>query len=99
MLIERKKQKKSWHKLYEALKEAREKTIRDVINVCIENAQIIPIPSIIVENYKAHLSNPDYIYNKVSLSELYNISYSEIVNAIAFFFTAIRLFNRTRCKR
>lgn len=85
MLIERKKQKKSWHKLYEALKEAREKTIRDVINVCIENAQIIPIPSIIVENYKAHLSNPDYIYNKVSLSELYNISYSEIVNAIAFF--------------
>lgn len=83
--IESKLQKKSWHILYEALKEVREKKIVDVIEVCIKNSQIIPVPSVITESHKEFLSNPDYVYNKISLSELYNIDYSEIVNAIAFF--------------
>lgn len=82
--IESKLQKKSWHKLYETLKEVRSKKIVDVIDVCISNSQIIPVPTVITENHKVFLSNPDYVYNKIALLELYNTDYSEIVNAIAF---------------
>lgn len=85
MPIECKLQKKSWNILYESLKEVRDKRIVDVIEVCISNSQIIPVPSVITENHKGFLSKPDYIYNKIKLSELYNTDYSEIVNAIAFF--------------
>ena len=82
--IENKIQKKSWSLLYEALSKARAKKIIDVLKVCFNNPQIVPIPSAITDSYKAYLLNHNYIYKKISLSELYNIDYSEIINAIAF---------------
>ena len=82
--IENKLQKKSWSLLYEALREAREKKIIDVLEVCFDNPQIVPIPSAITDSYKAYLLNNNSIYKKISLSELFNIDYSEIINAIAF---------------
>ena len=47
-------------------------------------SQILPIPPTIIETYKIFLSNPDYSYNKGTLSDLYNINYSEMINAIGF---------------
>lgn len=82
--IENKLQKKLWYTLYESLKEAREKKILDVLRVCFNYSQIVPIPSTITDSYKEYLLNHNSIYNKVSLSELYSIDYSEIINAIAF---------------
>ena len=82
--IERKSQKIKWHELYEALKKAREKKIFNVLEACMNYSQILPIPPTIIETYKIFLSNPDYSYNKGTLSDLYNINYSEMINAIGF---------------
>lgn len=82
--IENKLQKNSWHKLYETLKKARANKIINVLEVCFKFSQIIPIPSVIAESYKEFLSDNNSLYNNVPLMELYNINYSEIINAIAF---------------
>lgn len=84
MPIENKLQKNSWRKLYKTLKKARTNKIIDVLEVCFEFSKIIPIPSAIAESYNGFLLNNNFVYNNVSLMELYNIDYSEMINAIAF---------------
>lgn len=84
--IECKRQKNSWNDVKKQLEVARKKTVGDVMNIVYNNLDIhIPIPPKVQENHKKFLENPDDKYERGTIGEYYKISYTEVLNAIAFF--------------
>lgn len=83
--IKTRQDKLRWRELGEKLKEAREKTIKDVLVVAHES-RLIEIPQKIEywmsESNKIEQQN---LYHKRPITELYALSYKEMLNAIYFF--------------
>lgn len=83
--IEYKQQKHSWNELLKLLKNARENTIKDVVDALCSRSDIqIPIPPKIQKSYKIFIENPKSKYGNGSIEDLYNISYSEVLAVLAF---------------
>lgn len=81
--ILQKKQKKMWAEFKVKISLARNKTIGEVIK-CAIDSKIIPIPPKVLHYNNLYLEDPSTAYSKGTLSELYNIEYSEILNVIGF---------------
>lgn len=83
--IQYKRQKNSWNTLAQRLKVAREKTIGNVVEVLYTLKDVqVPIPPKIQNGYKKFLEDPNSKYGKGTIGELYDISYLEVLGALAF---------------
>lgn len=82
--IENKKQKNLWNELKHELSEARKKKVSDVVDVCLKYSDLISLTDKIKTNDTALNQNNQYEYNGIKLSNLYQIDYSEIINAVCF---------------
>ncbi|MBS5283280.1 MAG: ATP-dependent helicase [Clostridiales bacterium] len=83
--IKYKRQKQIWKNFLERLREARTKTVADVMEVVCSQSEIkIPIMPKIQENHKKYLEDQNSKYEKGTIGAYYDICYSEVLNALAF---------------
>jgi len=82
--IETKERKRQWKALHVLLDKARQERIIDVLNV-VDRSGLIGIPDKIEYWLSVYRANDqDTLYHKKSIKQLYDISYSEVLNAIEF---------------
>ena len=83
--IESKKNKRQWNELKDKLLISRQKTIGDVLTTVMES-QLIGLPQKI-EYWMEEAKKGDegQLYHKKHITDLYNLPYSEMLKAIAFF--------------
>ncbi len=73
-------EKKRWRKLYEELKQNREKTIFDVLSIVI-NCRLIPVPPEIIQLYKDMEEEVDKDYGNGNILDMKEVKYNEFVAA------------------
>lgn len=81
--IETKAQKNRWNNLLISLEDSRTKKVKDIMDIVI-SSELVPIPPEIEKYYKSYKSGAEIAYQKGTLGDLMNISYSEFINAISF---------------
>ena len=82
--INTRNEKKKWRQLFNNIRDAREKTIFDVLRVVIDS-QLIPTPTEIIGLYNDMFNDIDKEYHKGKLLDLKNIKYKEFVSAKEYF--------------
>ncbi len=82
--INTRNEKKKWRQLFNNIRDAREKTIFDVLRVVIDS-KLIPTPTEIIGLYNDMFDDIDKEYHKGKLLDLKNIKYKEFVAAKEYF--------------
>lgn len=82
--INTRNEKKKWRQLFNNIRDAREKTIFDVLRVVIDS-KLIPTPTEIIGLYNDMFDDIDKEYHKGKLLDLKNIKYKEFVATKEYF--------------